>query len=268
MVRPNWSLFESKFPDYEDVFEWFVTLLFCRELEVKIPLEGYFNQAAIEKNPVHSPDGKWFVGFQAKYYKDSISKHKTKILESITNTNKYYPSVKKYYFYTNAEWGQSKGKTPKGKIDIETYARKLGIEIEWRTTESFFKNEFVCLTNEDISEYFFTLENSFLENLKYFYDHTKQLFLNIDYRIQKKDKIIQIDRSKELQEFNDKSKNAFVIHGEGGCGKSALIKKFIDDNPKYIFLGMKAIELNNCNDLKETLHNCLPEKTVSIFQLI
>lgn len=30
MVRPNWSLFESKFPDYEDVFEWFVTLLFCR----------------------------------------------------------------------------------------------------------------------------------------------------------------------------------------------------------------------------------------------
>ena len=265
MIRPNWSLFESKFPDYEDVFEWFVTLLFCRELDVKIPLEGYFNQAAIEKNPVYSPDEKWFVGFQAKYYKDSISKHKTKILESITNTNKYYPSVKKYYFYTNAEWGQSKGKTPKGKIDIETYARKLGIEIEWRTTESFFKNEFVCLTNEDISEYFFTLENSFLENLKYFYDHTKQLFLNIDYRIQKKNKIIQIDRSKELQEFNDKSKNTFVIHGEGGCGKSALIKKFIDDNPKYIFLGMKAIELNNCNDLKETLHNCLPEKLSRFF---
>lgn len=51
------------------------------------------NQAAIEKNPVHSPDGKWVVGFQSKYYKDSISKHKSKILDSITNTKKYYPSV-------------------------------------------------------------------------------------------------------------------------------------------------------------------------------
>ena len=77
------------------------------------------NQAAIEKNLVHSPDGKWVVGFQSKYYKDSISKHKSKILDSITNTKKYYPSVNKYYFYTNAEWGQNNGKTPKGKIDIE-----------------------------------------------------------------------------------------------------------------------------------------------------
>ena len=113
----------------------------------------------------------------------------------------------------------------------------------------------------------FRLNNSFLENLEYFYDHTKQLFLNIDYRIQKKDKIFQINRSKELQELNDKSQNTFVIHGEGGCGKSALIKKFMDDNPKYIFLGMKAIELNNCNDLKETLHNCLPEKLTRFFIL-
>ncbi|MGN0750897.1 MAG: hypothetical protein ACI4LS_10470 [Treponema sp.] len=59
------------------------------------------NQAAIEKNLVHSPDGKWVVGFQSKYYKDSISKHKSKILDSITNTKKYYPSVNKYFFYTN-----------------------------------------------------------------------------------------------------------------------------------------------------------------------
>ena len=231
MVRPNWSLFESKFPDYEDAFEWFVTLLFCRELNIKTSLDGYFNQAAIEKNPVPSPDGKWIVGFQAKYYKGSISEHKPKILESIDNTKKYYPSVNKYYFYTNADWKQNRGKDPKGKVDIETHARKLGIEIEWRTTESFFKQEFVCITNEDISEYFFTLDNSFLENLKYFYDHTEQLFLNIDYRIQKKDKIFQINRSKELQELNDKSQDTFVIHGEGGCGKSALIKKFMDDNP-------------------------------------
>ncbi len=265
MIRPNWSLFESKFPDYEDAFEWFVTLLFCRELDIKIPLEGYFNQVAIEKNPASSPDGKWLVGFQAKYYKDGISTHKSKILESINNTKKYYPSVNKYYFYTNAEWKQNRGKAPKGKIDIETHARKLGIEIEWRTTESFFKQEFVCITNEDISEYFFTLDNSFLENLRYFYEHTKQLFLNIDYRIQKQDTIVQIDRAKELKELNEVSQNIFVIHGEGGCGKSALIKHFIDDNPKYIFLGIKAIELSKCKNLTEILYNCFPAKFSNFF---
>ncbi|MBR5401687.1 MAG: ATP-binding protein [Treponema sp.] len=267
MIKPNWNIFESKFPDYERTFEWFVTLLFCREFNVKTSLEGYFNQAAIEKNPIPNPKGNGSIGFQAKYYKDSLSKHTSKILESIDNTKKYYPSVNKYYFYTNAEWGQSRGKTPKGKVVIETYAKQLGIDIEWRTTESFFKQEFVCIKNEDISEYFFTLDNSFLGNLKCFYEHTKQLFINIDYKIQKDDKVIQIDHSKELNELNEISKDAVVIHGEGGCGKSALIKHFMDEKPKFVFLGIKAIELSNCTDIVEVFHNCLPEKLSSFLGL-
>ena len=267
MIKPNWTIFESKFPNKEDAFEWFVTLLFCREFKVKTSLEGYFNQAAIEKNPIPNPEGNGDIGFQARYYKDSLSRHTTKILESIDNTKKYYPSVNKYLFYTNAEWGQSRGKTPKGKIVIETHAKQLGIKIEWRTTESFFKQEFVCITNEDISEYFFTLDDTFLGNLKYFYEHTKQLFINIDYKIQKDDKVIQINNSKELKELNEISKDAVVIHGEGGCGKSALTKQFMDSNPKYIFLGIKAIELNNCTDILDVFHNCLPEKLAIFFEL-
>lgn len=266
MIRPNWSIFESKFPDYEDAFEWFVTLLFCRELNIETPLEGYFNQAAIEKSPVPNSKGNGDIGFQAKYYKESLSKHTHDILKSINNTKKYYPSVNKYLFYTNTEWGQSRGKPPKGKIDIEKHAKELGIEIEWRTTENFFKQEFVCKTNEDISEYFFTLDDTFLVNLKYFYEHTKQLFLNIDYKIQKNDKIIQINHSKELKELNEISKDAVVIHGEGGCGKSALTKLFMDNNPKFVFLGIKAIELSNCIDIKDIFHNCLPEKLSGFFE--
>ena len=266
MVRPNWNILEVKFPDYEDAFEWFVTLLFCRELNIKISLEGYFNQAAIEKTPVPNPEGNGDIAFQAKYYKDSLSKHIPKILESIDNTKKYYPSVTKYLFYTNAEWGQSRGKTPKGKIDIETHAKQLGIEIEWRTTESFFEQEFVCLKNEDISEYFFTLNNTFLENLKHFNEHTKQLFLNIDYKIQKNDCVIQINHSKQLKELNEISNDAVVIHGEGGCGKSALIKQFMDNNPTLVFLGIKAIELSNCTNIIDVFHNCLPEKISNFFE--
>ena len=88
MIRPNWSIFESKFPDYEDAFEWFVTLLFCRELNIETPLEGYFNQAAIEKSPVPNSKGNGDIGFQAKYYKESLSKHTHDILKSINNTKK------------------------------------------------------------------------------------------------------------------------------------------------------------------------------------
>lgn len=266
MVRPNWSILEAKFPDYEDAFEWFVTLLFCRELNVKISLEGYFNQAAIEKSPVSNPKGNGDIGFQARYYKESLSKHTSQILESIDDTKKYYPSVNKYYFYTNAEWGQNRGKTPKGKVAIETHAKQLGIEIEWRTTESFFKQEFVCIKNEDISEYFFTLDNSFLEKLKLFYEHTNQLFFNIDYKIVKNDKLIQFDHLKELQELKNSYKDAIVVHGEGGCGKSALIKQFMDNESEYIFLGIKAIELNKYANIEGALHNCLPEKLSSFFE--
>lgn len=97
----------------------FSSRYFCRELDVKISLEGYFNQAAIEKNPVHSPDGKWVVSFQAKYYKDSISRHKSKILESITNTKKYYPSVNKYYFIQMQNGDKTTEKLQKGKLILK-----------------------------------------------------------------------------------------------------------------------------------------------------
>lgn len=264
MVKPDWNIFEAKFPDKEAAFEWFVTLLFCRECGKRIVLQGYFNQAAIEKSPIQWGDD--FIGFQAKYYKDGLSKHKSEIVNSIKNTKKFYPEVNKYYFYSNSNWSQKNGREPQNKREIENLAKTLGIEVDWRTTESFFKMEFVCKINADISEFFFTQDNSFLSNLKYFYEHTKHLFINVDYKIQKNGKLIQIDRSEELQKLTAMSQDAVIIHGEGGCGKSALIKKFMEANSDYIFLGIKAIELNNFTDIKQALHNCIPEQVSCFFE--
>ena len=52
MTKVNWNVFEIKFPDKENSFEWFCYLLFCREFNKPKGIFGFINQTGIEKNPI------------------------------------------------------------------------------------------------------------------------------------------------------------------------------------------------------------------------
>lgn len=248
MTRVNWNNFEAKFPDNEQSFEWFCYLLFCREFNKTKGISGYINQTGIEKDPIKN--GIDVIGFQAKYYGESLTSYESKIEKSLADTHRVYPDLTKYYFYSNKTFGQRS----KAKSKLENYAQNLGIEIVWKISD-YFESEEVCINNEDLAEYFFTLDNSSLDNLIKLKNHTTSLLSNINYSIKKGENVIHIDHSKEINLIQTSKSKVFIIHGEGGCGKTALIKEYFEQN-NNIFFCRKANELSECQSIEECLFNC------------
>ncbi|WP_044418567.1 hypothetical protein [Halarcobacter anaerophilus] len=173
MIKPDWNTFKTKFsenPQYN--FEWLCYLLFCKEYNQDFGIFRYKNQASIETEPIVI--GNDTVGWQAKFYDVALSNKKKELLSTLEKAKKYYPTITKLIFYTNQEWGQDEGTTPKGLIEIQKKAEDLNIILDWRVA-SFFESEFVCIKNETISKHFF-LQDCFLPKLN---DISKKNKLNI-----------------------------------------------------------------------------------------
>ena len=156
MIKPNWNIFKAKFSENpQKNFEWFSYLLFCKEFNRAHGIFRYKNQSAIETDPIEIEDE--VIGWQAKFYEDTLSNHKSDLLSTLAKAKRDYPSITKVIFYTNSEWGQGRGNSndPQAKIDLEKKAKELGMEIVWNTA-SFFESPFVSLEQEIISSYFFS----------------------------------------------------------------------------------------------------------------
>jgi len=79
--KANWDVFKYKFSDNpQKNFEWLCYLLFCKEHNSPLGVFRYFNQSAIETNPITIGDDN--IGWQAKFYDVSLStkKNETKRL--------------------------------------------------------------------------------------------------------------------------------------------------------------------------------------------
>ena len=153
MIKPNWQNFKAKFnKNPQGNFEWFCYLLFCKEFDRPYGIFRYKNQSAVETDPIEV--GSEVIGWQAKFYESSLSNHKENILSTIENSKRDYPNITKLYFYSNREWGQSKGHKPKGLIEVEAKAKEVNIVLEWKT-KSFFESEFVSVKNEIYARHFF-----------------------------------------------------------------------------------------------------------------
>jgi len=249
MIKPNWDIFNAKFSgNPQENFEWFCYLLFCKEFDQQF-IFRYKNQSAIETDPIYFENQ--VIGWQAKYFDSTLSNHKDKILNSLTNAKRDYPNITKILFYTNQEWGQFRGRKPKGQEEIETKAEDLGIILDWRPA-SFFESEFVSKDNAIISQYFFTLDRSVIELIKEQEIHTQNILNQIHTCIQFRNSSFEIDRNNLLTTIKDKSNKVIIINGVGGVGKTVLIKKLYeevkDQIPFYVFKATE-FELKNINDL-------------------
>lgn len=223
MIRIDWGIFRAKFSQNpQDTFEWMCYLLFCNEYGTKTGIFRYKNQSAIETNPILVEGVS--VGWQAKFYDSSLSDHKNDLLEMLTKARRDYPDLNKIIFYTNSEWGQTKGKEPQGKIEVENKANEDNLEIEWRC-KSYFESPFVVDNCSRITSFFFTLSDKLFDLLESLESHTVSVLEDIETLIKFGDKDVSIDRSKVISEINNSDSNALVISGEGGTGKTALIKE-------------------------------------------
>jgi len=250
MIRPNWDIFKAKFSENpQDNFEWFCYLLFSKEYHQAYGIFRYKNQSAIETDPIEIDNE--VIGWQAKFYNTSLSSHKGEFLNTIEKAKRDYFNITKLIFYTNQEWGQNKGKKPKGLVEVEKKAQELGITIEWRTA-SFFEHEFVSVKNEIFAQHFFSFDRSFFDVAIEQQKHTENILNQIQTDITYKSRSFEIDRSHDIEKVKDNSKQISILSGVGGVGKTVLIKKLHEQlknkTPFYVFKATE-FELSRINDL-------------------
>jgi len=250
MIKANWKTFQVKFSENSpENFEWFSYLLFCKEFNKPYGIFRYKNQSAIETNPIEVNDE--VIGWQAKFYEVRISEHKKDLLDTIDKVNRDYSNLTKLLIYTNKEWGQNKGKKPKGQIEVEDKANSLGIELEWRAP-SFFESEFVCEENKNISQHFFSLDKSIFNLIEEQKIHNENILSEIRSSIHFKSNEIDLDRTIELEKLKDETKQIKILSGVGGVGKTAVIKKLydeLDEESSFFIFKATEFEIRHINDL-------------------
>jgi len=253
MIELNWNNFKAKFNGKETIlFENLAYHLFCYEFRINKGIFRFKNQAGLETEPIQI--GTEFVGFQAKYYDTKVSENKDDIIDSIKKAKQKNPDLTRILFYLNQEFSESRNKVkkdPQYKTDIESEAKKNNVSIEWRMP-SHFEIQLALPENDYLSDFFFSLGKNAFDFLNGIRDHTENILYSIQNEIKFNDSIIKIDRTKiieDLKGYSEKS-NIIIISGEGGSGKTAIIKEFYENLkeviPFYIF---KAAEFN-VSDIK------------------
>jgi hypothetical protein len=243
MIKTNWKIFEAKFSDNpQENFQWLCYLLFCLEYNKPNGIIGFINQAAIENEPIKAEND--FIGFQAKYYSVSLTERKDELIETLEKTKKYYPKLTKLLIYTNQKWGKNKKqKEPKAKVELEEKAHDLNIEIEWRD-DNYFKSPNVSQNHDALLSYFFTQNPCVIETIRQLKSHTENILFHIHDEIEFSGKSISIDRLDEIKTIQESNNQIIIISGQGGVGKTAIIKQLynMDKNrPCFLF---KATEFD------------------------
>jgi len=244
-MSADWNVFKANHPDYRDFFEKQVCyILFCRENNIRNGIFRYKNQTGIETEPIEI-DGE-LIGWQAKFFENEIDKKQIK--ESIQNAKKKNPKLAKIYLYSNKEFGENPEKNqkkPKKLIEIEAFAETINVKIVWRL-RSHIELQLSWPENKYLAEEFSILSKTTNDSIEELFMHTenslKQIHTDISFNRQR----IKINREALYNELIDSIKNpsVVVISGEGGTGKTALIKELYLKNvgiPMFVF---KANELN------------------------
>lgn len=253
LVKPDWDVFKAKFhSNPQEYFEWFSYLLFCREFDLDKGWHGYKDQPAVEKEPINV--GSEVVSFQAKFYQAELSQKKTALTKMLRDARRHYPQLTKIIFYTNQTWTLNYPEKVKNvtqtEKDIEALALSLNIEIDWRTDESFFHSPFVCVTNSDLSRYFF--DDNDYKGWKRFSDwSSKSIDIDAEYYIDKDVKIISpnhnnmksttvVEGLNEIRAKLVQKKSSIRLVGLSGVGKTRFAQALFDKR-----IGESALDIRN-----------------------
>jgi ATPase subunit of ABC transporter with duplicated ATPase domains len=251
----NWNNFRAKFFGKEEKsFETLCYLLFCSEFNEDKGIFRYKNQTGSETDPIERDDN--VIAWQAKFLESSISSKKKELMEAITATKRKNPSVNKILFYLNREFSESRSKDKKDpayKIEIEKHAESLGATVEWRVP-SHFERQLALEKNRTLAQHFFSLGKGIVDFITELSRHTDSILAPIHSKMVFNGTEIKIDRSETLKELQSglESSSMIILSGQGGTGKTAVIKDFYDQLKGSVpFFVLKASEFNitNVNEL-------------------
>ena len=183
----------------------------------------------IETNPIQVGDK--LIGFQAKYYSDSVSMSgkENELSDAVKGAARAYPGTTTLYFYISQEFSPSSKKDivkPAYQTNIENTAQLLGITIEWRGLSNIeaqlMQDKRLTICRNVFSQVDSAVQEC-CENLK---KHKEDIFNHIGTQVSYNDKTIILENNVfNINSFLQSENQALVVDGEAGAGKSALIKK-------------------------------------------
>lgn len=238
MIDINWNNFKSKFNGKErGSFELLAYMLFCYEHGIPTGITRFKNQTGIETEPIDHNGRK--KSFQAKYFDTKLSSNKKAVIDSITKAKRENPQLDLVILYTNQELTESKKKTqkkPAWLLEIQAAAKSLGIAIDWRLP-SHMEVQLSVPINDYLAQYFFSLGKSIVDFIDTLKEHTGTILYSIQTDIDFNGNKIKISRDQDLANLQNSSSQATILSGDGGSGKTALIKDYYAtiNTPFYVF---------------------------------
>lgn len=240
MVRVDWNIFKAKFGDgSRQAFEDLSYSVFCREYGLKTGVFRYRNHPALETEPIRRNGEN--IGFQAKFFEGGLSCYKREILNAIYGVLDKYPSLNRLVFYLPTDFDcYSQGVGPslvtKLQRDIENEAKEKDLTIEWfclsRLEAIFARDEY-----EALGKYFFANEPSVYALVDGLDAKTNLTLGTIRTSSSGSGVSFHANRTSFIEKLEKELPNHIcVIHGDGGVGKSGLVKEFSEQFDERIML--------------------------------
>lgn len=260
----DWKAFEYKYSNNpQRAFENLAYYLFCYEFNQKNGIFRYFNQPHIETNPIQVGDK--LIGFQAKYYADSVpmSAKEKDLIEAVEGAARSYPGITTLYFYISREFSPSSKKDmvePSYKINVENIAQNLNIKIEWCGLSNIEAQLMQDSRLTICRNVFFQTDSAVQACCESLDKHKIDLFENINTSIVYKDNEIILDYNMlNIDSFLVSDNQILLVDGEAGSGKSALVKRIIENfSDGTAFLAFKSIDMDVDDKLRFlSLHGVL-----------
>lgn len=243
ILFPSWDTFNYKYKaNKQEALENLARALFCERFGIPTGIFQRINHAGNETNTITKDND--VIGFQAKYFEHTIDE--AQIKKSIDAARAANPEQTTLYLYTNLMFGNPK----KGNLitekekKINEYARNQALKLEW-IIGSMILDQAARIAW--IRKMFFEVGPNMETLVKDEQCHGENLLASIGDRITYRDNVIRFSRDTYVETiFNTiREQKHLVIYGEGGAGKTAIIKDFYNRyGSKFPICIRKAQELN------------------------
>ena len=261
---PDWTSFAYKYRGREQAaLEDLARTLFRKKLGIETGLFQRVNHKGNETEVIKR-DGK-VIGFQAKYFKSEIDAEN--IIHSMRGAKEENPQQTHYYIYSNQTFGlprKRKGSTvsdsntqkTQKEEKIEQVAAELGLTLVWKLDKAILDE-----ANEEgwIYDVFFNVDGVLEKEIQEEKGHTTLVFDNIGYTCQFHGQQIHIPRDKVIERLEElPAGRLYVIHGEGGCGKTAILHELFEKHKEDYPICYRKASVLNVQSLSQVFHRGNP----------
>ena len=260
MITVNWNQFLAKFGDAAPVeFERLSYFIFCRIYNRPHGIFRYRNHPALETAPI-KVDGK-LVGFQSKFFLDKFSNHRSDIVQAVEKVAKHYTQLNRLVFFMPMDndcdqHSADDGLVAKAQREVECVAAEYGFEIEW-FCHSRFEATFSNKEYSDLGRYYFSADNGMFALCDRIDSIRNRFLQTIHDSIEFANKRFKIDRTEIIKRIDSSNPGTmFVLYGDGGVGKSGVIRDLIyaNNDVTWVFRAEEIIQLFSDVELSRNWH--------------